>query len=67
MRWVTKTTEPPRHGDERTRRVFAWKPTKVGRYTVFLESFLVEERFHEPTSGAPGWWTEFNRSLCIYS
>jgi hypothetical protein len=54
MRW--KTPETPKNGEQRTRRVFAWKPTKIGKETVWLEFYAVREQFFVPAGGGPGWW-----------
>lgn len=56
MRWKTNKTSPPKGEDKRVRYVFAWKPTEVGKYTVWLERYAVEESFFQPAGGNPGWW-----------
>jgi hypothetical protein len=66
MRWVTKRTDPPKGGDIRHIKKFAWKKTKVGRFTVWLEFYWITERFFQPASGSQGWWTETGRDLCNY-
>ena len=61
MRWLTTPEKPLQGGDRRTRTLFAWKPIKVGDYTVFLERYQVREQFYAPASGAPGWWRELDK------
>lgn len=41
MKWKAKI--PPKEGDKRQRFLFAWKPTKVEEYTVWLELYGVIE------------------------
>ena len=41
MKWKAK--KEPKEGDFRCRKVFAWFPTRVNDYTVWLESFEVKE------------------------
>jgi hypothetical protein len=65
MRWKIKTVVIPKNGEVRTRRVFAWKKTKVGQYMVWLEFYQVTEKFFQPIGG-PGWWTEIGRDTCDY-
>lgn len=67
MRW--RTPAPPRYptsGELRTRYVFAWTPTVVGKYTVWLERYAINERFFQPVGGGPGWWTETDRSTLVW-
>lgn len=66
MRWLTKSEVQPQGGEVRYKKVFAWKKTKVGLYTVWLEYFEVKERFFEPISGNPGWWSEESRTASFY-
>jgi hypothetical protein len=40
MKWKTA-----KHGDIRTRRVFAWLPTEVEDHTVWLEQYQVTEEY----------------------
>lgn len=42
MRW--KKIEP-KEGDVRTRQKFAWFPTQVEDYTVWLEFYIVKEQY----------------------
>jgi hypothetical protein len=44
MRWLTKRPEP-KVGDIRRRNKFAFLPTKVDEYTVWLESYQVTEEY----------------------
>ena len=41
MKWKAK--KQPKEGDFRCRKVFAWFPTKVEEYTVWLETYEVKE------------------------
>lgn len=43
MRWKADST--PKEGDTRNRRKFAWFPTLVGDYIVWLERFGIEEKY----------------------
>jgi hypothetical protein len=45
MRWQAKKL--PEQGDYRTRRVFAWTPTKVNDYIVWLEFYFIREKYTE--------------------
>lgn len=63
MHWLTKEDRYPNDGETRDRLVFAWKPTKVGRHTVWLEWYEVRERFFQPANGNPGWWSETGRGV----
>lgn len=42
-------------GEERIRYRFAWIPTKVGEYTVWLEEYAVRERWAEFEYAKPQW------------
>jgi hypothetical protein len=45
--------------EQRTREVFAWKPTRIKRDTVWLETYYVIEKFVD------GKWKESERgTLC---
>lgn len=61
MRW--RLDKEPKNGDIRYRYVFAWKKTIVGQYVVWLETFVIEEKYYEPTGGNKGWWVETIRSI----
>lgn len=54
MRW--KTPKLPIMGDTRTRYVFAWKPVKIGKYTVWLERYVVYEKYFMNVNGQ-AWWS----------
>ena len=60
MKWKIKKVEFPKAGDIRTRKVFAWKKTKVGNYWVWLESYQITERYFCNINGQ-SWWTEIDR------
>ena len=64
MRW--KKPSPPKAGDTRTRRVFAWKRKAIGEYIVWLEFYAVTERFYQPVGGTPGWWAHERNALLDY-
>jgi hypothetical protein len=49
-------------GENRVRRVFAWKRTPVGDKMVWLERYEVHERYFAPAGGGPGWWSEIGRN-----
>lgn len=66
MRWKTAKPPPPKGGDTRSRKVFAWRPTKVGEYTVWLERYIIEEQYFQPAGGNPGWWSEKGRYTLVY-
>jgi hypothetical protein len=61
MKFKIAKVDPPINGQIRTRRVFAWKKTRVGDYWVWLESYMVIEKFYQPVGGNPGWWSETDR------
>jgi hypothetical protein len=65
MRWRVEPKiqkKSPQHGDYRTRRVFAWTPTKVNDYMVWLEFYRIYEKYIESTLDDP-YWEEQDRSL----
>lgn len=73
MRWKIKS--PPKEGDRRQRRIFAWKKTLVGNYIVWLEQYYVEEEYMNITHQdfafgfypRPGLqWVEIKRDVCDY-
>jgi hypothetical protein len=70
MKWKAKI--PPKEGDKRQRFRFAWKPTKVEKYTVWLEFYGVNEVY-----GLKAWqdkdgiqcreiWEEVDRYIPIW-
>ena len=61
MKWKIKKPED-KAGDLRDRKVFAWRKTKVGDYWVWLETYRIRERYFQPISGTPGWWSEVEKS-----
>ena len=63
MKW--KYAEP-KSGDKRTRRVFAWRKTKIGEYIVWLETYEIDEIFFQPAGGNPGWWSEKAKRTLVY-
>lgn len=63
MRWKTKPPQPPQHNNIRRLRKFAWSPIVLFDYTLWLESYIVVERFYQPKSGLPGWWKEIARDF----
>ena len=65
MKFKIKTITPPKHGEHRTRRVFAWRKTRVGDYWVWLETYEVHERFFQPVCGGPGWWSETSTNVLM--
>lgn len=66
MKWKMTDKMPPKGGDIRTVRRFAWKPTQIGRYTVWLERFEIELRYFQPESGNAGWWSEVERRTLVW-
>jgi hypothetical protein len=63
MKW--KSSEP-KDGDKRTRRVFAWRKTKIGDYIVWLETYEIDEIFYEHISTTPGFWSEIKKRTLEY-
>jgi len=45
MKWLAKKKLSPRLGDERWVRRFAWLPTRIGDYTVWLGFYMQEQVF----------------------
>ena len=43
MRW--KADQTPKEGDTRERRKFAWFPTLIGEYYVWLERYGITEKY----------------------
>ncbi len=59
MKWKIK--QEPKLGNIRCRRVFAWMPTVVGEYIVWLERYEVKEEYIMDE------WVEVDRwDLCWY-
>ena len=66
MRWKREAPAAPEHNEIRERRVFAWKPKEVGNEVVWLESYGVRERFFQPASGNPGWWSVVSEYTLVH-
>lgn len=66
MRWRVNEEWVPKQGDRRDRLVFAWKKTRVEGWWVWLEHYYVTEKYYEPASGMPGWWSEEKKSLATW-
>lgn len=70
MRWKIKA--PPKQGDWRYRHKFAFFPTQVENYMVWLETFYIKERyievgvFDEGNIHCEMQWVEYDRGL-LYS
>ena len=47
MKWLSKPTPPPKIGDKRVLRKFAWFPVEIGNYKVWLETYAEEQEFVE--------------------
>tara|TARA_R110000868_G_C10470817_1_gene728318 strand:- start:246 stop:452 length:207 start_codon:yes stop_codon:yes gene_type:complete len=62
MKWLKDDPPKPRNGDTRSRLVFAWNATQVGKYMVWMENFEVHERYFQGACGNPGWWSETSRN-----
>jgi hypothetical protein len=56
MRWDKPKPARPVNGEKRQSKQFAWKPTEVERFIVWLEFYGVEESYFKSVSG-PGWWS----------
>lgn len=69
MRWIINKPEPE-IGDIRHRLKFAFLPTKVNRYKVWLESYQVTESYQEVVSSTDDipftCWVEISRRTCDY-
>jgi len=57
MRWIADTTTK-QNITRRTRYVFAWIPTRVGSWFVWLESYKIQECL-----ALDGFWEETSRNL----
>jgi hypothetical protein len=66
MKWKVQEPKPPKNGDTRTRRVFAWKKTKVGDYCVWLETYQITEKYFVSAGGNQAWWSEISRETLDY-
>jgi hypothetical protein len=67
MRWLTERPEP-KVDDIRHRNKFAFLPTKVGRYTVWLEFYQVTEEYKTmyDFQEVNMMWVEVSRRTCDY-
>lgn len=63
MRWRAEPKLVTSDNAVRERQVFAWRPTRVGEHTVWLEFYLLREIFFKPVNGQPGWWSEKSRHI----
>jgi len=66
MKWKVQEPKLPKNGDTRTRRVFAWKKTKVGDYFVWLETYQITEKYFISAGGNQAWWSEISRETLYY-
>jgi hypothetical protein len=66
MKWRVQEPKPLKKGDTRTRRVFAWKKTKVGDYCVWLETYQITEKYFISAGGNQAWWSEISRETLDY-
>jgi len=67
MKWKIKKQENPKNGDIRTRKVFAWRKTKVKEYWVWLETYQITEKYFISVGGNQSWWSEIDRVTLEYS
>lgn len=63
MRWPVNEPPPPRSGDKRTRREFAWGKVIVGDKFVWLEPYEIHEVYFQPAGSVYGWWSETGRNV----
>ena len=67
MRW--KIEAPPKEGDWRRLTVFAWLPTQVEDYMVWLETYYIKEQLIAVADLDEGFvhrelqWVEYERGL----
>jgi hypothetical protein len=66
MKWKVNKQPLPKDGDIRTKRVFAWKKTRVGEYYVWLETYEVTEKYFVSCGGNMSRWTEIKREVLNY-
>lgn len=72
MRWKTKDNSQPKLGDIRERLKMAWLPTKVGKYTVWLERYWIKEQLMDVAGWEEGvvvanrCWVEIERVPADY-
>lgn len=65
MKWRIPDNTPPKEGDVRLTRRFAWKPTQIGRVYVWLERYEVEERYFANQNGFH-YWAEVDRRPLVW-
>ena len=56
MKW-SNVEYKPQGGETRTYRRFAWKPTKIDTWTIWLETYQVTEQYMGTE------WVELERSI----
>jgi hypothetical protein len=56
MKW-SNVEYKPQGGETRTYRRFAWKPTVVGQWNIWLESYQITEQYMGTE------WVELERSI----
>ena len=66
MKWKVQESKTPKNGETRTRRVFAWKKTRVGDYYVWLETYQITEKYFVSVGGNQAWWYEISRETLDY-
>jgi hypothetical protein len=66
MKWKVEELERPKNGDTRTRRLFAWRKTKVNNYWVWLETYQITEKYFVSAGGNQAWWSEVSRETLDY-
>jgi hypothetical protein len=57
VKWRLSPDPPPRDGEARWRKAFAWRRTPVGRHIVWLEFYWVRELYRLDA------WHEIRREL----
>jgi hypothetical protein len=63
MKWKV---DSPKHGDTRTRQVFAWQKTKVDDYCVWFETYQITEKYIS-ADGNETRWHEVSRQVLDYA
>ena len=66
MKWKVQEPKPPKNGEIRTRRVFAWKKTRVCDYCVWLKTYQITEKYFVSAGGNQAWWSEISRETLDY-
>ena len=66
MKWRIRKQEY-KNGDLRDRRVFAWRKTRVCEYRVWLETYVIREKYFQPVNGNTGWWAEIEKIPLFWS